>query len=51
MQQILIPTFLAITIGIIVFFVGAFLTRRVALLCNYSIPEPVAGGLAATLVT
>lgn len=51
MQQILIPAFPAITIGIIVFFVGAFLTRRVSLLRNYSIPEPVSGGLAAALVT
>lgn len=51
MQQVLIPAFPAITIGIIVFFVGAFLTRRVSLLRNYSIPEPVSGGLAAALVT
>ena len=51
MHQVLIPAFPAVTIGIIVFFVGAFLTRRVAFLRNYSIPEPVSGGLAAALVT
>ena len=51
MQQIVIPAFPAITIGIIVFFVGAFLTRKIAFLRNYSIPEPVSGGLAAALVT
>lgn len=51
MQQVLIPAFPATTIGIIVFFVGAFLTRKVPFLRNYSIPEPVSGGLAAALVT
>ncbi len=45
-----IPDFLAITIGMIVFFTGAFLTRRVSFLRDYSIPEPVSGGLAAALV-
>lgn len=28
---------------------GAFLTRRIAFLRNYNIPEPVSGGLAAVL--
>ena len=51
MNQVLIPAYPAVTIGIIVFFVGAFLTRRVPFLRNYSIPEPVSGGLAAALVT
>jgi ESS family glutamate:Na+ symporter len=46
-----IPAFPAATIGIIVFFVGAFLTRSVPFLRNYSIPEPVSGGLAAALLT
>lgn len=44
-----VPDFLTITIGMIVFFAGAFLTRRVAFLRDYSIPEPVSGGLAAAL--
>lgn len=51
MQQITIHAFPAVTIGFIVFFLGAFLTRKVALLRNYSIPEPVAGGLVAALTT
>lgn len=46
-----IPAFPAVTCGIIVFFVGAFLTRRVPFLRDYNIPEPVAGGLIAALVT
>ena len=50
-NQILIPAFPAVTIGIIVFFLGAFVTRKVELLRNYSIPEPVAGGLVAAIVT
>ncbi len=51
MNQVFIPAFPAVTIGIIVFFMGAFLTRKVAFLQNYSIPEPVSGGLAAALIT
>ncbi|WP_206057253.1 sodium/glutamate symporter [Nitratireductor sp. XY-223] len=50
-HSIEIPDFPAVTVGIIVFFLGAFLTRRVAFLKNYNIPEPVAGGLAAALIT
>ncbi len=45
-----VHAFPAVTIGIIVFFFGAFLTRQVAFLRNYSIPEPVSGGFAAALV-
>jgi ESS family glutamate:Na+ symporter len=47
---IAIPDFPALTIGIIVFFLGAFLTRQIAFLRNYNIPEPVSGGLAVALV-
>lgn len=46
-----VPDFLAVTIGMIVFFLGAFLTRHVAFLRNFNIPEPVSGGLATALVT
>lgn len=46
-----IPAFPAVTCGFIVFFLGAFLSRRSAFLRNYNIPEPVAGGLAAALFT
>lgn len=51
MQQVTVLPFPALTLGIIVFFAGAFLTRKVAFLRNYSIPEPVSGGIAAALVT
>jgi glutamate:Na+ symporter, ESS family len=46
-----IPDFPAITIGFIVFFLGAFLTRHIAFLRNYNIPEPVSGGIAVALFT
>ncbi|MEP3275196.1 MAG: sodium/glutamate symporter [Stappiaceae bacterium] len=46
-----VPGFIAFTLGIVVYFLGAFLTRRVAFLQNYNIPEPVSGGLAAAVVT
>ena len=46
-----VPDFIAVTMGIIVFFLGAFLTRKVAFLRNYNIPEPVSGGLAVALAT
>lgn len=41
--------FLSVTIGFIVFFVGAFLTRKVRFLRDFSIPEPVSGGLFVAL--
>ncbi|MEM9107036.1 MAG: sodium/glutamate symporter [Pseudomonadota bacterium] len=46
-----IPDFPTVAIGIIVFFLGAFLTRHVTFLRNYNIPEPVSGGIAAALFT
>ena len=42
--------FLALTIGIIVFFTGTILTRRISILRDYNIPEPVSGGLIAALL-
>ena len=50
-ETVTIPAFPALTLGFIVFFVGAFLTRRVAFLKNYNIPEPVSGGFLAALAT
>lgn len=50
-QTILVPDFVAVTVGIVVFFLGAFLTRNLSFLQTYNIPEPVSGGLAAALVT
>lgn len=48
---IVVPAFIAATLGFIVFFLGAFLTRRVAFLKNYNIPEPVSGGIAVAVLT
>lgn len=44
-----VPDFLTITLGIIVYFVGVLVTRRVPFLRNYNIPEPVTGGFLAAL--
>ena len=43
--------FLALTIGITVYFAGVLMTRRFAILRDYNIPEPVTGGLLAAIVT
>lgn len=44
-------SFMALTIGFVVFFLGAFLTRKVSFLRDYNIPEPVSGGMAVALIT
>ncbi len=46
----LIPDFVSFTLGMVVYFAGARLTRRHAFLRDYNIPEPVSGGLAVALV-
>jgi len=51
LRSVEVPDFIAVAIGITVFFLGAFLTRHVAFLRNYNIPEPVSGGIAAALFT
>ncbi len=51
MTEIVVPAFIAVTLGLIVFFLGAFLTRSVAFLRDYNIPEPVSGGIAVALLT
>lgn len=43
------PDFLTLTLGIVVYLLGALLTRRVAFLRDYNIPEPVTGGILAAL--
>lgn len=47
----LIDAFPSVTLGMVVFFLGAFLTRRTRFLRDYNIPEPVSGGLAIALLT
>jgi len=44
-----IGPFLAVTTGIVVLFIGKGLNERVGLLREYSIPEPVTGGLLFSL--
>jgi ESS family glutamate:Na+ symporter len=51
MNSFEVPAFLAVTTGFIVFFLGAFLTRKVNFLKNYNIPEPVSGGLVVAILT
>ena len=48
--RLVAPDFLSLTIGIVVFFVGALITQRVKFLQNFSIPEPVSGGFIAVVV-
>lgn len=50
LDVIKIDAFPTLTLSFIVFFLGAFLTRKVAFLKNYNIPEPVLGGLVAALI-
>jgi len=46
-----ISAFVSTTIGLLVFLVGAKITARVRVLRDFSIPEPVTGGLVAALCT
>jgi ESS family glutamate:Na+ symporter len=48
---ILVPTIVSVTLGFIVFFLGAFLTRKVKFLREFHIPEPVSGGLVIAIAT
>lgn len=51
MPEIVVPAFISVTLGFVVFFLGAFLTRRVVVLGDYNIPEPVSGGLVVAVLT
>ena len=44
-RVLFLHSFLAVTTGIVVLFVGKGLNRRYRLLREYNIPEPVTGGL------
>jgi ESS family glutamate:Na+ symporter len=50
LDPIQIGAFGTFTLGIIVYFLGARMTRMRPVLQKYSIPEPVSGGLVAALV-
>ena len=49
-REVVIPDFIAYTIGIVVFFTGMSLNARIRLLREYNIPEPVTGGLLAAVI-
>lgn len=49
-EQINVDSFLSYTLGILVFFVGLILTKKVKFLRDFNIPEPVTGGLLAALL-
>ncbi|MTI45203.1 ESS family glutamate:Na+ symporter [Roseibium hamelinense] len=49
MHAIEVDAFAALTLGIVVYFIGKHLTGRVSLLRDFSIPEPVSGGLLVAL--
>lgn len=42
--------FLSFTIGILVYFLGMYINRKIGFLRNYNIPEPVTGGIVASLL-
>ncbi len=49
MNDLSFDSFMSYTIGILVFFIGVALTRKVKFLREFNIPEPVTGGLLAAL--
>ena len=49
-QTIVIVNFMTFTIGIMVYFAGRILTQKVGFLREYNIPEPVTGGILASLL-
>lgn len=51
MNPITVDNFGTFTVAIIVFFIGVHINRRIPILRDYYIPEPVTGGLLAAMVT
>ncbi len=49
-ETIVVSNFVALTLGMVVYFVGARMTRRRRFLRDYNIPEPVSGGIFTALV-
>ncbi len=49
-NTLFVDDFITYTIGIIVYFIGMKLTDRIDFLRNYNIPEPVTGGVLASLL-
>ncbi|MGH1439062.1 MAG: sodium/glutamate symporter [Cellvibrionaceae bacterium] len=51
MNVFIVDDFLTYTLGILVFFAGVYINRHISFLRTYNIPEPVSGGLLASLIT
>ncbi len=51
MEPILINAFISVNVAFLVYLLGAYLTRNVAVLRDFNIPEPVSGGLLAAILT
>ena len=49
-EPILIPDFETATLGLLVFLLGARITRNIRILRDFNIPEPVTGGLLAAVI-
>lgn len=49
-SALIVPEFLTVTLGFAVFLLGARLNARIEVLRRFNIPEPVTGGLLASLV-
>lgn len=49
-ESILLDNFASFTVGILVYFAGMLLNRRVAALREFNVPEPVTGGIIASLI-
>ena len=45
-----VPDFITYTVGILVYFLGVQLTQKINWLQRYNIPEPVTGGILASLI-
>lgn len=50
-EPITIDAFVSVNVAFLVYLIGAYLTRHVAVLRDFNIPEPVSGGLLAALLT
>lgn len=50
-EPTVIDAFATVTVAFLVYLIGADLTRRVAFLRDFNIPEPVSGGILVAIVT
>lgn len=50
MTQVQFPDFMSVTFGLVAYLLGEAINRRVGLLRNFNIPDPVTGGLLLALL-